>query len=219
MSIDPLMQTLGRMLSLPRQNTGANHFSSLLTTFQTYLEQAAKPESSEESGAKNSGVPSAASSLFLDPQQRARYYQAEQNISPAKDTALSAAETGSFSAYIESSAEKFGVDPALIRAVIQQESNFDPNAQSHTGAMGLMQLMPGTANYLNVENPYDPAENIEGGTKYLRNMLDKYNGDTSMALAAYNAGPGNVDQYGGIPPFTETQSYVPAVMNSYQSMT
>lgn len=134
---------------------------------------------------------------------------------PPTGTSASPAQ---FDDFIKEASEKWNVDPSLVRAVIQQESAFNPNATSSCGAQGLMQLMPETARSLGVNNAYDARENILGGTRYLRGLLDRFKGDTRLALAAYNAGAGNVQKYGGVPPFAETQNYVAKIMSNYESM-
>jgi soluble lytic murein transglycosylase-like protein len=117
-----------------------------------------------------------------------------------------------FGAEIDAAAASNGIDPALLTGLVSQESGFDPNARSGAGAIGLTQLMPGTAASLGVSNPLDPVQSLQGGAKYLREQLDRFGGDQRLALAAYNAGPGAVAKYGGVPPYSETQSYVNSVM-------
>ena len=113
-----------------------------------------------------------------------------------------------YAAEITAAASKHGLDPALLAGLVEQESNFDPNAGSPAGAQGLTQLMPATAASLGVTNVHDPVQALEGGAKYLRRQLDRFGGDVARALAAYNAGPGAVERFGGVPPYAETQNYV-----------
>ncbi len=119
----------------------------------------------------------------------------------------------------QEAAQTYGVDINLLTAIARQESNFTATATSSSGAMGIMQLMPATAQGLGVNDAYNPYENIMGGAKYISQLLSRYNGDVSLALAAYNAGSGNVAKYGGIPPFAETQNYVSKVLGYYQDST
>jgi soluble lytic murein transglycosylase-like protein len=118
---------------------------------------------------------------------------------------------------VEQTASRLQVDPQLVHAIIKVESKYDPKAVSRKGAMGLMQLIPETAQRFGVENPFSPKENIEGGVSYLKHLLDLFRGDLSLSLAAYNAGEGAVQRFGGIPSFAETRDYVQKVTNIYQS--
>jgi soluble lytic murein transglycosylase-like protein len=130
----------------------------------------------------------------------------------SEGVAGAAGDGGEYDSVIEQAAERYGIDPAVLHGLIQQESGFDPGAQSSAGASGLTQLMPGTASSMGVANPLNPTESIEGGARYLSQLMSQFGGNTEDALAAYNAGPGAVQQYGGIPPYAETQSYVSKVL-------
>jgi hypothetical protein len=123
-----------------------------------------------------------------------------------------------FDQMIRQAAQQHGVSEGLIKAVMHTESGFNINARSPVGAQGLMQLMPATARRFNVSNAYDPQQNIFGGARYLSWLLKRFNGNTQLAIAAYNAGEGNVDKYGGIPPFRETQDYVRRVTSRFQNL-
>lgn len=146
-----------------------------------------------------------------------KLYEAHLQPLPQSMHAGIGGKTGDFHQIIQEAGAQYGVDPSLVEAVIHQESGGNSGARSPVGALGLMQLMPETARSLGVSDPLDPRQNVFGGTRYLRGLLDQFNGNVSMALAAYNAGPNAVRRYGGIPPYRETQNYVKSILSLYES--
>ncbi len=135
-----------------------------------------------------------------------------QSASTATTASYGGGQGSQYEALISQAAARYGIEPALLHGLIEQESGFDPSSQSGAGAMGLTQLMPGTAGSLGVKNPFDPAESIEGGARYLAQLMSQFGGNTTDALAAYNAGPAAVSQHGGVPPYPETEAYVAKVL-------
>ncbi len=142
-----------------------------------------------------------------------QFYLQQANSTPASSTV--GTRQKEFQPLIETLSEKHGLDKNLVNAVIKQESGFNPAAVSSAGATGLMQLMPGTAQGLGVANPHDPAQNLDGGMRYLKSLIERHNGNIPLALAAYNAGPGAVAKHKGIPPYKETQNYVRNILSMY----
>lgn len=140
-------------------------------------------------------------------------YQSPSADLMAQMNANIGSSTAQFEALANDAAERYNLDPRLIRAVIRAESGWDSTAVSSAGAMGLMQLMPETATGLGVQDAFDAEQNIDGGARYLKQMLDRYDGELPVALAAYNAGPTAVDEHGGVPPFEETQEYVQKILS------
>ena len=158
--------------------------------------------------------------VALHPDLRARMRGLAESGSPGASLQAAAPKTGrdAIDHHVRQAAERYDLPPELIRAVIQAESNFDPAAVSLAGAQGLMQLMPATAEMLGVNNPFDIGQNIDGGARYLRQMLDRFEGELPLALAAYNAGPGAVERHGGtVPPYRETTRYVDRVLRFAQA--
>ena len=169
----------------------------------------------------NAGVPADNASDSTNTSADSTSASAADSTAPASNTNYS--NDGSLKcsaeleAYFEEASKTYGVDIKLLKAIAKQESNFNANATSKSGAMGIMQLMPFTAKELGIDDAYDAKSNIMGGAKLIAKLLDKYDGNKTLALAAYNAGSSNVDKYGGVPPFNETQNYVRKVLSYYNS--
>jgi hypothetical protein len=139
----------------------------------------------------------------------------ESSAGQSAPSAAASGQAGDYSTYVTRAASKYEIEPELIHAVIKTESNGNERAVSRKGAIGLMQLMPSTAMDMDVSDPFNPQENIEGGAKYLKYLLERFNGDLTLALAAYNAGPTTVEKYGSVPPISETRQYVKKVFSLY----
>ena len=205
------LQSFGAVQTFSEQNAASPSTSLFTTMLDEMLEDSSLSGSSL-------GTMSSSGSLLgnIAPTTFPTSLSQSTNLSMKKMNAATNSN-GNYEDIIKGAAEQYNIPEQLISSVIQHESNFKSDSVSHAGAQGLMQLMPGTAKFLGVNDSFDPAQNIKGGASYLRQMLDQFNGNIEHALAAYNAGPGNVRKYGGIPPFKETQDYVQKVLNTYNA--
>jgi soluble lytic murein transglycosylase-like protein len=201
------LQALQGFNSNSSQTGPGTNFQQILN--DTLSSQLTKQNYQSKLGSVSQMIPFLNTGNYLMSKSAASYISNTATVSESK------APDSTIDQIISKAAEKYNLPKKLINAVISQESSFNPDAVSHAGASGLMQLMPATARGLGVTDIFDPEQNVFAGTKYLRQMMDKYNGNLELALAAYNAGPGNVDKYNGIPPFKETIQYVQKVSNKY----
>jgi soluble lytic murein transglycosylase-like protein len=177
----------------------------------TAVDRVSQIEALIASAGAGSPSPSSATSTSFD-QQLSQASTAQAATSTTAAPSVGGSGSVPYEQQIDAAAAKYGIDPAVLKGLIKQESGFNPSAGSSAGAQGLTQLMPGTASSLGVTDLHDPAQSIDGGAHYLKMQLDRFGGDYSKALAAYNAGPGAVQRYGGVPPYSETQNYVKNVL-------
>lgn len=214
------IQNLGRKALYGRVNSVSEQTSGGDTTreeaFSAALEQALLEQALESGDVLNSGMNSGTEEEGTGSFDLTALNALNQGVSLPAEAYEPGGSDASYNRLIQLTAGYFGIDSNLIRAVIRQESGFNPSAVSPKGAMGLMQLMPETAREMGVDNAFDPAKNIYGGTKYLQQMLSRYKGDLDRALAAYNAGPATVDSAGGIPEISETKNYIEKVRQFYR---
>ncbi len=194
----------------PRRSTSAPAGGGTPETFAQVLARTSAPGGGTLPASLR---PTAAPAPLLRPAAQPLRPPATSPASP-----VPAADGTPYAATIESAARSAGIDPALLAAVAQVESGFNPRAQSYAGAKGLMQLMDSTARGLGVTDPFDPTQSLNGGARFLGSLLRQFNGDVSKTLAAYNAGPGAVQRFGGIPPYEETRRYVPKVLGVYDQI-
>jgi soluble lytic murein transglycosylase-like protein len=191
-------QVEGAVTRLYLSDSGSGYIEIPTEQIERFERDAAPPPASSSSSAKTEAKPAPVA--------------ATSAVTPAQATAITRAELNNM---VAGAGERHQIDPDFINSVIRAESGFHSNAVSRKGAQGLMQLMPGTASQLGVANPFDPNSNVEGGTRYLRELLERYNFDPVKALAAYNAGSKRVDKYHGVPPYYETQAYIARIIRDY----